>query len=259
MPPVFAYILEALFSLLTLIAIALFVQEAVFRVQAGPVRFRLALASRVVGRPVATVAWNRRQGAAAVYGWVRMFFILGVLLTAFTVRTRGQLFTGSRLMLLIALFLCMAPFRFPRRDAHRWLVLAAGLFSLVIGAVVLAVRLLGLEQDDSSPYHVPPGAIMLICTAVLFAIGAAVCEESILGTRVREGGIQMLCTTTPWSRIVVKHWNAREDGFALHLTILGPRLFGMGLEAESEVIIPVSASERPALEVFLTAHAATAG
>jgi hypothetical protein len=259
MPPVFAYILEALFSLLALVAIALFVQEAVFRLQAGPVRFRLALASRVPGRRVRTVAWGRGQGAAAVYGWVRMFFVLGILLTALTVRTRAQLFTGSRLALLIALFLCMVPFRFRRRDANRWLVLASGLFSLVIGAVVLAVRLLGFEVGDSSPYDFPPGALLLVCTAVLFAICAAICEESIVGTRVREGGIQMLCMTTPWSRIVVKHWDACEGGFVLHLAVLGPRLLGMGLEAESEVVIPVSASERPALEAFLRAHAAKAG
>ena len=259
MPAVFVYILEAFFSLLAMVAIALFVQEAIARLHAGPVRFRLALASRVVGQRVATFAWSRRPGAAAVYGWVRMFFVLGILLTTLTVSNRAQLFTGSRLALLIALFLCMVPFRFRRRDARRWLVLALGLFSLVIGAVVLAVRLLGLEAGDSSPYHFPPGALLFVCTISLFAIGAAVCEECVLGTRVREGGIQMLCTTTPWSRIVVKHWNAREGGFALHLAVLGPRLFGMGVEAESEVIIPVSASERPALEAFLGTHAATAG
>ncbi len=259
MPAVFAYILEAFFSLLALVAIALFVQEAIARLHAGPVRFRLALASRVVGQRVATFAWSRRPGAAAVYGWVRMFFVLGVLLTALTVRTRAQLFTGSRSMLLIALFLCMVPFRFPRRDAKKWLVLGLALFSLLIGAAVVVVRLLGLDAEVSSPYDVSPGILLFVCTMILFAIGAAVCEECVLGTRVREGGIQMLCTTTPWSRIVVKHWNAREGGFALHLAVLGPRLFGMGVEAENEVSIPVSASERPELEAFLGTHASTAG
>ena len=99
---------------------------------------------------------------------------------------------------------------------------------------------------------------ILSILAVFFAIGAAVCEECVLGTRVREGGIQMLCTTTPWSRIFVKHWKAREGGFALHLVVLGPRIFGMGVEAESEVTIPVTASERPELEAFFGAHAARA-
>ncbi len=258
MPPAFAYILEALFSLLTLVAIALFVQEAVFRVQAGPVRFRLAMASWAKGRGALAYGSYRGRGAAA-YGWVRLFFVLGILGTALTVTTRRQLFMGSRLMLLIALFLCAVTFGFPRRHAKRWLVLALGLSSLVIGAVVVAVRLLALDADDSSAYHVPPGVLLLICTGMLFTLAAAVCEESVLGTRVRERGIQMFCATTPWSRIAVKHWDAREDGFALHLTVLGPRLFGMGLEAESEVIIPVSASERPALEAFLAAHTAAAG
>jgi hypothetical protein len=162
-------------------------------------------------------------------------------------------------MLLIALFLCMVPFRFPRRDAKRWLVLTLGLVSLLIGAAVVAVRSLALDADVSSLYDVPPGAVLFVCTIILFVLSAAVCEECVLGTRVREGGIQMLCTTTPWSRIVVKHWNACEGGFALHLAVLGPRLFGMGLEAASEVIIPVSTPERPELEAFLTAHAAIAG
>ena len=130
-----------------------------------------------------------------------MFFILGIFGTALSIRTRGQLFTGSRLMLLIALFLCMVPFGFPRRDKNRWLIFALALVSLMIGAVVLAVRYLALDADDSSAYDVSPGVFLFVCTVILFAIGAAVCEECVLGTRVREGGIQMLCTTTPWSRI----------------------------------------------------------
>jgi hypothetical protein len=47
---------------------------------------------------------------------------------------------------------------------------------------------------------------------------------------------------------------ATSHGLALdaaHLTILGPRLFGPRLEDEREIIIPVPASERPALETFL--------
>jgi hypothetical protein len=257
MPPFFAYLFDALVLVLALVSIAFFVQEAVFRLQAGPVRFRLPLASRVLRLRVTMFGWNRRQGAA-VYGWVRMFFILGILGTALTVRTRVELFTGTRLMLLVALLVCMVPFAFPRRDATRWLILGLGLFSLVIGAVILAVRLLGLGAGDSSPYHFPPGGLLLVCTAALFAIGVAVCEECILGTRVREGGIQMLCTITPWSRIVVKHWDASKGELVLHLAVLGPRLFGMGVESESEVIIPISVAERPELEVFLSAHATMA-
>jgi hypothetical protein len=254
MPPVFAYVLEALFLVLALVSIALFVQEAVSRLHAGPVRFRLGMASR------GALAYGSNRGrGTVVYGWVRMFFVLGILGTALTVRTRGQLFTGSRLMLLIAFLLCAGTFGFPRRDAKRWLVLALGSSSLVIGAVVVAVRLLALDADDSSAYHVPPGVLLLICTGMLFTLAAAVCEESVLGTRMRERGIQMFCATTPWSRIAVEHWDARDRGFALHLSVLGPRLYGMGLEAESEIVIPVSASKRPALEAFLGAHAATAG
>jgi len=97
---------------------------------------------------------------------------------------------------------------------------------------------------------------LLVGSALLFAIGAAVIQDSILGTRVRERGIEMFCTSHPWSRIVVKDWHARDGAFALRLTLLPPRLFGVRLELENEIIIPVSAAQRPPLEDFLGAHAA---
>ena len=66
----------------------------------------------------------------------------------------------------------------------------------------------------------------------------------------------MFCTSQPWSRIVVKDWHARDGAVALHVTLLPPRLFGVPLEVEIAITIPVSAAQRPALEDFLVAHAA---
>ncbi|MFI5455149.1 MAG: hypothetical protein ACHRXM_06820 [Isosphaerales bacterium] len=242
MPPVVAFTLTAIVSLLALVSIALLVREAVSRLNAGPVRFRLAIAS-----------WAVPWRGAAAYGWARMFLFLGVISLFIMI---NQKFFAHSFMLMIALVLCALSFRLPRRDAKRWLVLAAGLLSLVVGAVVLAVGLRAVQAGDRSAYHLP-GALMLVCSVILFVVGAAVIQDSILGTRVRERGIEMFCTTQPWSRVVVKGWHACEGGFALHLAIISPRLFGIPLEDESEIIIPVSASQRPALEVFLTGHAAT--
>ena len=163
---------------------------------------------------------------------------------------------GSRLMLIIALFQCALSFRLARRDAKWWLVLASGLFSLATGAVILAVELRALQEAGDSSAYQSPEALLLVGSALFFVIGAAVIQDSILGTRVRERGIEMFCTSQPWSRIVVKDWHTRDGAFALRLTLLPPRLFGVRLELENEIIIPVSAVQRPALEDFLCAHAA---
>jgi hypothetical protein len=69
----------------------------------------------------------------------------------------------------------------------------------------------------------------------------------------------MFWTTLPWSRIIVKDWQAREGGFALHLSILSPGLFGMRVGRDSEIIVPLTASERPALEAFLAEHTVASG
>jgi hypothetical protein len=109
---------------------------------------------------------------------------------------------------------------------------------------------------DSSAYR-SPDALLLVGSALLCAIGAALIHDSILGTPVRERGIALSCTCQPWSRIVVKNWYARDGAFELRLTILPPRLFGVQLELDNEIAIPVSAAQRPGLEDFLRSHAAT--
>ncbi len=257
----FVFALGAVFSLLLLVSLALFARELITRLTAGPVRFRLAIASAAA--PWAGGATSlldplrglRLRGVAA-YGWVRMFLLLAWFSVMLSMTSREQLFVGSRLMLIIALFLCTLPFRLARRDAKRWLVFASGLFSLATGAVILAVELRTFHEAGGSWAYQSPEAFLLVGSALVVLIGAALIQDSILGTRVRERGVELFCTSQPWSRIVVKNWHAHNGAFALRLTLLPPRLFGVQLELEKEVIIPVSAAERPALEDFLGAHAA---
>ena len=80
-------------------------------------------------------------------------------------------------------------------------------------------------------------------------MAAAMLQESVTGTRVCQRGIEcgspMFWTTQPWSRIIVKDWQAREGGFTLHLTIRAPRLFGLRAVPDSQIFVPVPASRRP--------------
>ena len=85
---------------------------------------------------------------------------------------------------------------------------------------------------------------MLVYSVILFVIGAALLQESILGTIVREHGIQMFCATVPWSRVVVKDWHECEGGFAVHLSILSPEgFFAMSLRPGGEIVVPVPATD----------------
>jgi len=76
---------------------------------------------------------------------------------------------------------------------------------------------------------------------------------------VRERGIEMCGRSLSWSRVVVKEWYPREAGFDLCLSIPSRRLFTMPSARATEILVPVPATERPALEVFLAAHTPTAG
>jgi hypothetical protein len=100
---------------------------------------------------------------------------------------------------------------------------------------------------------------MLVLSVVLFGVGAATIQECLSGTLVRDRGLEIFGATHPWPRIIVKVWQECGGGFTLRLTILAPRLFGMPSRRDLEMIIPIPATERPALEAFFAGHAATAG
>jgi hypothetical protein len=145
-----------------------------------------------------------------------------------------------------------------RRDTKRWLVFAAGLFGMVGGVVPLALGIRALRAGEVPTLDQP--VLMMLASAVLFFVtGAATIMECLSGTRVRERGIEIFGTHLPWSRIVVEDWHSREGGSDLALTIRDSRLFDMQIRRNSEGIVPVPASKRPALEAFLAEHKVTGG
>jgi hypothetical protein len=234
---------SAVFSVAALVLIALMARETVSRLRAGPVRFRLAMASQA----------NVLRGIDAL---ALLAVLVGPQAVYLQITKKKNLEGTLPLTLMLFVFVRMFSLSSPLRDAKRWLVLASGLLSLVTGAVALSVGLRALQAGTSwaQPW---PGPFMLVLSVFLFVIGVAAIQEYVSGTRVRERGIEMFRTTRPWSRIAVKDWQAREGGFDLHLTVLTSRLFGMRWGPDREV--PVPASERPALEAFLAEHTATAG
>jgi hypothetical protein len=142
----------------------------------------------------------------------------------------------------------------PLLGAKRWAFLASGLITLASGAVILAISS-GIIPTESI-FKFTPWALLLALGFIYVAMGAWQILRAIWGTRVHESGIDipMFESIFPWSRIVVKEWEATEGGYALHLILIlvPPR------GSRIEVIIPVPASERATLEEFLTKQIATA-
>jgi hypothetical protein len=235
------------FLALALLGIVVVAREAVSRILAGPVRF---------GLPPASLAGPPHR----ILSTARGAFLLMVLFITLTVPYwMGNAFSPAGFCFLYIWFSIYNQPRLSRRDVHRWLVLASGSLTLVTGAMLL-VRGSGIIQLGVNSEFGLFRALMFVYAFVFFAFGAAAIQESISGTRVRERGIEMFSWTRPWSRVVVKDWQAREGGFALHLSILPPQGFlAMPLTRGAEIIVPVPASVRPALEVFLAGHTATAG
>jgi hypothetical protein len=243
MPSFYTFALLAIFSLLALFMIAMIAREARARLKAGPTRFRLPLASLA----------NPPRGTEVT----SIIFLISALMLIPAAMSGRDPSTWVFPMLFPWLAVNNLQSLNPRRDARRWLVLASGLLVLVPGTMLLAIGSRNLHAGNA-PYGLP--AWFPFCWSFpLFVSGAAAIQEFASGTRVREGGIEMFATTYPWSRIVVKGWHAREGGFALRLFIASPRLFDVPCMPDRELIVPVPASERPALEDFLAGRTATAG
>jgi hypothetical protein len=69
----------------------------------------------------------------------------------------------------------------------------------------------------------------------------------------------MLGAIRPWSQVVVKGWHERDVGFVLCLSIVPSRSGGMLAGGDGIVVVPVPASERPALESFVRWHVTIVG
>jgi len=256
-PPAYAFwAVFAFCSLFALVYVAWIAWEAVPRLKAGPVRFRLRLAS--LAKPK-----KPQQGlTAAAFGFYLVPILLWLIVMAKSPDDSLYLAFFSILLLwVVASILFGTTYRWsnPRRDTKPWRVLAAGLLALVIGTVALGFGLRALQTSENPAGH-PAGPFILVALFG-FVRGATALQEYMSGTRVRERGIEVFGTFLPWWRIVVCGWHPREGGFdgVLYLAIPSLRLFRVPVTPDAEVCVPVPAAERPALEVFLAGHTATAG
>jgi hypothetical protein len=228
---------------IALIFVAWIARQAVAKARAGPVRFRL---------PLASLAKPSKQATPIAY----IVIIASLVLLAAMIGSQAN--STSRLIPVWLLWNGVSTVsQNLRRDVTRWPVLLTALLGLNLGVVALPMELWSL-QAGKNPAPVLPGPLMLVFSVIFFVMGAAALHEYIAGTRVRERGIELFGITQAWSRIVVHDWCAHEGGFDLLLTILSPRLFGIPYGRDAEIIVPVPAADHPALEDFLVEHAATA-
>jgi hypothetical protein len=211
------------------------------RRQAGPIRFRLPLAS--MATPPVMPAWSK------------ILVVLGLLMVLSAAFISGKPRDLIGPIFILAFMVHHLQFSHPRRQTRRWLVLAAGLLFLANAAMCLAIEL-GFVQ--ASLFRLPPW-VTLIFSALFLAVGVTTIWEGLSGTLVRERGHEIFGGIHPWPRIVVKDWQECDGEFALRLTVLSSRLFGMPSRRDLEMIIPIPASECPALEAFLAGRAATTG
>lgn len=235
MPSLLTIVLVALASMFAVLSLARISGELARRKRAGPVLFRL---------PLASMARPPRGSMAAMW----MLVAAAVLLLWPTI-SRANLSSGA----LAGVFVWMAAnnlqARHPRRAARRWRVLEVGLIALLVAAMILVLGFRRLQPGDPL-YGLPPW-FLIVWSASMFLAGASSIEEFLAGTRVREGGIELFGTTYPWSRIAVKGWEGDGDESVLRLAIVVPRWKGVADPREAERLVPVPASQRPALETFL--------
>jgi hypothetical protein len=237
-PNRFVLVVLSLFALFGAVAV---VWEVLARRKAGPVRFRLPMAS--MAKPPRMPTWSKILVVLSLFMVLSVAFIRGI---------PEDLVSMIFCLGMVAVYLQT---HHPRRQTIRWLVLASGLISLVVAASLLSM---GLGVLQGSLLRMPPWA-MLILSALFLVGGAVTIWEGLSGTLVREHGLEIFGAIHPWPRVVVKDWQECDGGFALRLTIRSPRLFGMPGRRDIEMILPIPAAERPALEAFLDGHAATAG
>jgi hypothetical protein len=228
-------------SVLSLLAALMIIWQPLAGQKAGPIRFRLPLAS--MAKP------SRRPLGCTILLVLAMFL---VITATFLSENPRDLATPVFCLWVVAGNLQGVH---PRRQTIRWLVLASGWLGLVLAAMLLASEL-GAYQ--ASLFGMSRGP-KLIFSALCLAVGVVTIREGLSGTLARERGLEIMGATHPWSRVVVKDWQDHDGGFALRLNLLSPRLFGMPARRDLEMIIPIPATERPALEAFLAGHAATAG
>jgi hypothetical protein len=131
------------------------------------------------------------------------------------------------------------------------------LIGLMLGTLLIAIGFRQLSPGDS--LHGIPAWFFLVWSLPFFAAGFQTIVELVWGTQVREGAMEMLGVTRPWSQVVVKSWHERDDGFALRLSIVPSRPGATMTGGDGDIVVPVPASECAALEEFLRWRVTTTG
>lgn len=211
--------------------------EAVRRARAGPVRFRLPVAS--LAKP------QRRRG--------------GVFLIIYSLFLLAWITWDLSTLVLPLVFVWVGAHNVqtfePRRDRRRGLLLGTAVLALASGgaafAFALRIVVFGQPVGSFSP-------LFLACFTALGLMGAyETIRELCSGTPLRDGGIEMFGRTRPWSRIVVKGWQDGEGESLVRLQTVPKRASFLKLDYEraGEFIVPVPWDLRADVETFLTEHA----
>ncbi len=174
MPSVRLDPLDVVLSLLALGYAGLIAREAVYRMKAGPVRFRLALAS---------LAKPATRGTPMAYVMIALAFFL-LLLGGIT----SNLSAISRLMPFWLMWVGAHTISVnSRRDAKRWAVVVTGLLGLVAGVASLVIGYLA-SQAGKSPAPDLPWPLILVYAIIFVVTGRCGAGRVFYGHAGARGG-----------------------------------------------------------------------
>ncbi len=227
------------------------VSDLLQRARAGPVRFRLPLASMAGAK--ADRAWRMTTRS-----WISL---ISCVLVVVGLSLGGDLPGALLLGMNMGAFFANGSRYVTRRDRSRWAGWVAAGWALAGGAVSLAFGVLTLTTGFATQKSIlkssGPGTLIVL-GAVVGGWGVYQVVEMLRGTVLRERGVELFGVTRPWKRVAVEGWSPDEGGgFLLGLKLLSPRLFAHKVRGDMAVVVPVAAADRPDVESFLTGRGAT--
>jgi hypothetical protein len=227
--------------------VSIFVGDLLRRASAGPVRFRLPLAS-------ADRVWRM-----TTQPWI--FLIISVFAVLESAQGGGLPLALIAGMLLGTVFVNNRWYS-TRPDKERWAGWVAAGGALAGGAMLLALGVWTLTTGFAplkSTFLKNDGLLYVILMGAVFGLwGGYRVVELFRGTVLRERGVELFGLTHPWKRVSVEGWSPDEGGgFLLRLKILSPKLFALKVYADSAAVVPVAAADRPDVESFLARCGAT--
>jgi len=239
--PSFASVLLVVF--ITFMA-PIYVGDLLRRGRAGPVRFRLPLASM----SGAKAAWRMTSRS-----WILL--IAGVLVCV-SMGLGGDLPGALFIGVTIGTIFVGLPMNHTRRDRLRWAGWVAAGVALAGAAVLMTLgcwTLITGFASPKSPLWKTFDRLTLILLGAFYGVSGVYQVADILrGTLLRERVVELFGQTRLWQQVTVEGWSPDEDGgFLLRLKLLSPQLFGLKLAADSDTVVPVAAAVRPEVESFL--------